>query len=547
MKQAMCTHLSKHGSVYYFCCKIPLDVLPHYGSKKEIMRSLRTSDRREAEGRARELGVQLDREFAGLRASPSSGKTGVSNLLQTEIASLKAINVDAVASAYLAHIRRARDEAAAVGDEALERFMEIKRYDLAWHESILHGKTEPTSPLAHHEAQRNALKAFLTGDGSVRTIDVSAAAGGLTTLVQATSGTGAATALSIELFDLVDRWATEKQPKAKTVSRTRSIVREFVKRSGVALAAQITRQHVLSFKDALLEDKESAANINIKLAMLGILFNYASDNDLGMSSNPAAKIRVADKRRAKDKRREFDTVALNAIFTSVVYSEGLRPKGGGGEAAYWLPLLALFTGARIEELAQLRPEDVYEEGYTDSHGTERKAWVLRITGDQTAGQDIKTESSERRVPLHAELLRSGFVKYVQAAQGHSRIFYQLRRDSQGSESGNYSKWFGRYLRGPCKVTDERMVFHSFRHTFKHLARLADISTEVNNALTGHITGEVADNYGGLSYPLAPLVNAIQRYRVPGVTLPAPSLTSDRMHAKAERDATLEAEPCSSDS
>ncbi|KAG0163222.1 hypothetical protein DFQ30_000515, partial [Apophysomyces sp. BC1015] len=69
MRESMCTHLSKRGSVYYFRRKIPLDLIARYNGKKEIMRSLRTSDRRDAERMAREVGVQIDREFAQLRAA----------------------------------------------------------------------------------------------------------------------------------------------------------------------------------------------------------------------------------------------------------------------------------------------------------------------------------------------------------------------------------------------------------------------------------------------------------------------------------------------
>jgi integrase len=64
-------------------------------------------------------------------------------------------------------------------------------------------------------------------------------------------------------------------------------------------------------------------------------------------------------------------------------------------------------------------------------------------------------------------------------------------------------------------------FHSFRHTFKHYCRLASIPTDVHNEITGHETGDVADNYGGMSYPLAPLVEGMGRYRVPGFKLPPP--------------------------
>ncbi|WP_207000865.1 site-specific integrase [Trinickia mobilis] len=511
----MCTHLVKRGSVYYFRRKIPLDLIAHYDGKKEVMRSLRTSDKREAEKLAREEGVRLDREFAQLRGpgrnadAPAAGSDP-----QPSLPPPKAIDVDYAARRYLAHLRKARDEAVARGEAALEFFMDWRRSQLAEHEEILQGKAEPLQPLAYHEAHRNALRAFLLGDGSVIELG-SHAAGPRDVKVK----TYRLASVGIELSGLIDKWAAEKQPKSKTVSRTRSIALDFAKRVGVSRTDQITRQHVLRYKDALLDDGESAANINVKLPMLGVIFNYACDNDLGMSANPAAKIRVADKRRAKDKRREFDTAALNAIFSSRVFTEGYRPLAGAGEAAYWLPLLALFTGARIEELAQLRPEDIYEESYTDADGGERKAWVLRITGDQAEGQEIKTESSERRVPLHAELLRLGFVAFSQEAKGRARIFHKLRPDVDGKESGNFSKWFSRYLRGDCKVTDERMVFHSFRHTFKHLARLAAMPTEVHNALTGHVTGNVADNYGGFSYPLAPLVDAVSRYRVAGVLFP----------------------------
>lgn len=41
------------------------------------------------------------------------------------------------------------------------------------------------------------------------------------------------------------------------------------------------------------------------------------------------------------------------------------------------------------------------------------------------------------------------------------------------------------------------------------------------AITGHTSGDVADNYGGLSYPLAPMVEAMMRYKVQGLTIPKP--------------------------
>ena len=59
-----------------------------------------------------------------------------------------------------------------------------------------------------------------------------------------------------------------------------------------------------------------------------------------------------------NKRLPFDQADLQAIFSSPVSTEGARPKPGRGEAAYWLQPLALFSGARMEELGQLRPSDI---------------------------------------------------------------------------------------------------------------------------------------------------------------------------------------------
>src|SRR5207249_331618 len=73
-----------------------------------------------------------------------------------------------------------------------------------------------------------------------------------------------------------------------------------------------------------------------------------------------------------------------------------------GAANYWLPYLALYTGARLEELAQLRVVDVkIEDGiaYLDIHGLD--------------GRRVKTRSPERKVPLHPELLRIGLLRYVE--------------------------------------------------------------------------------------------------------------------------------------
>jgi integrase len=71
-----------------------------------------------------------------------------------------------------------------------------------------------------------------------------------------------------------------------------------------------------------------------------------------------------------------------------------------------------------------------------------------------------------------------------ATSGDERLFPELRQDNKGVLTGNFSKWFGRYLRESVGIKDRRKTFHSFRHTFKDVCREAEVSQEVHDALTG---------------------------------------------------------------
>ena len=64
-------------------------------------------------------------------------------------------------------------------------------------------------------------------------------------------------------------------------------------------------------------------------------------------ADPFAEMRLEEDESA---RAPFDIRELRAIFGAPVFTKSERPKGGQGEAAFWLPLLALFTGARLSEL-----------------------------------------------------------------------------------------------------------------------------------------------------------------------------------------------------
>jgi integrase len=502
VQTAMGTGLIRRNGRYSTRRVIPLDLQPVYG-RREIVRALGTADPKEAKRRHALAWVELDIEFEARRAE-LAGKAAAD-----EPAKLADISPTVVGLVRLDGLRAERDAAAARGE--LPAFTRFQRDALAMAQAMLDGDIEPTMDLREIEGVRNGLRAFLTGEGSFAISAARVARAEITA-----KRSGPATPLS----EVVKRWAAERKPIPRTVRRAENIVDRFEAVAGKLSVEAITKQHVIDFKDKMLE-AGTPANTNVMLTLLGVVLNYAVANNL-IPINPASKIKVQDKRLAKTKRDIFDEAALKSIFSSPVYTDGLRPSAGGGEASYWLPLLALYTGARLDELGQLHPEDVHREDYRDGDD-ERAAWVIRITDNEERGQRLKNEGSRRRVPVHADLIALGFLDVAKAASvaGRARIFHELRPATDGKETGNFSKWFGRYRRAKLGLKGTDTPFHSFRHTFKHYSRLARIPADVHNEITGHETGDVADNYGGMSYPLAPLVDGIKRYRVPGFTLPAP--------------------------
>jgi integrase len=335
-------------------------------------------------------------------------------------------------------------------------------------------------------------------------------------------GLSANTAERTALDKLIGYWKQlGSHSNVRTIEKAALVVRRFKELIGDILVQEITKQHCSTFCDKLAGLKKadgspvSITTVNDNIDKLRALFSVAERRGL-IQQNPAANLSLKDPVRAKDKRQPFDPDALVRIFSSRIYTAGHRPKAGAGEAAHWLPLLALFTGARLEELGQLHPDDICQEHYENEDGRKVAVWVLRIT-EEGEGQGLKNAGSTRRVPLHSELIRLGLIKFVEARRGRSRIFYELQEDARHRETGRWSKWFGRWLRGKdCKVDDKRMVFHSFRHGFKDLCREVGIDEPVNDALTGH-TGNgnrVARAYGAGRYPLKPLVEGMQKFKLP---------------------------------
>ena len=315
------------------------------------------------------------------------------------------------------------------------------------------------------------------------------------------------------LADLIPDWIETNSPHVNTVKSVRSIVREFETQCGTLPAAAITRQQAVDFGKSLKKRNQARKTIQKKVHLLGALFGPAIEEaKYGITTNPFSRLKVAKKTGKKKggrrPRRALRNDELQAIFDSPVYREGKRPLGGDGEAMFWIPLIATFTGARLEEIAQLRVCDIERVN---------GVWTLHFVDD--GDLQLKTASSYRSVPIHSELLRCGLLQYLRAIKraGHARLFPLMEKGNNGKFSDNFSKAFNRYLDHVVGIADPCVCFHSFRWTFKQRCVLCGIEAAERDALAGHVwdgksagRGYEADENG--QYPFPKLVDAIAELR-----------------------------------
>jgi len=305
--------------------------------------------------------------------------------------------------------------------------------------------------------------------------------------------------------DLLKYWAAQSEKRPRTLLDAQTAVRRLKTVLGEDTVAQIERRHAVAFKDSLLAEGLAHATAVKNLGLIKSIFDVACSNEL-ISANPFKDVRLIKPSRQEKSRLPFTPQDLERIFSSPVYAHGLRPLGGAGEAAYWLPLIALYSGMRLEEIGQLCYEDIKEEA---------GIWYFDLVHQPEKGKTLKNDSSCRRVPIHPDLIERGFLQQIDqdTASKSKRIFALLTSAGTRQLTASWSQWFGRYLRQVVGITDKRKTFHSFRHTFKDACREAMIPKEVHDRLTGHSSSDVGDGYGGTHYPLKPLSLAISSIRV----------------------------------
>lgn len=213
-------------------------------------------------------------------------------------------------------------------------------------------------------------------------------------------------------------------------------------------------------------EKISPTRVENILKELSSVFRVAVE-DGKLTENPLGKLKKRKVVSGPAVIRSFSQDEIRRIFSLPVFLGETTPYGA---MAYWIPIILYYSGARVEEIAQLRKGDIVEVDGTP---------CFRLTMGE--GQSIKMGNT-RQFPIHSHLIELGLLDFVQSRT------YQLFADKSEVNrkySYNYGRWWGNYIREHGLTRQGIKPTHSFRHSLVTLFRDLDVREEIQDSILGH--------------------------------------------------------------
>jgi len=324
-----------------------------------------------------------------------------------------------------------------------------------------------------------------------------------------------------ELRDLFEeeRRREKKQLNGKTHDYYRNSINIFIELVGDIHIENLNKETVRRFKAGLseypasrnLHDNKnkslkelrrrglpllSQQSINQHYQRISSFMHWCVNHDY-LSKNPLPAL--APPKIKNNKRAPFTRNDIQIIFSQPVFTQHNHLKDRPSD--YWLPILGLYTGARLNELAQLKKEHIIKVDGVD---------VISLKEE---GMKLKNEESARYIPIHNELIQLGFLRFVSTStSGH--LFKDLSNTVAAKERGEYgaaySKRFTRLKQ--ALGFDQNKSYHSFRHTMANELKEAKVSLEHIQAILGHTPETITQRVYMTKYPAIELKVQLDQVR-----------------------------------
>lgn len=273
-----------------------------------------------------------------------------------------------------------------------------------------------------------------------------------------------------------------KNPETQDKREYGPIVREFQSVVGSKPVHQLTHD------DAVKYYEHTAARTDIKLGTkkrnltrIKTLLNFGRDQYRLPDITGPLQI-DADYKKTHDSYVRFSKDDLAALFASEAYKSNSFKKA----SQYWLPLIGLYSGARIDEPASLLVSEVQQRD---------GVWCYFMSSDEANGGG-KNRFAPRWVPIHPKLIEAGFLMYCETvkAEGHYRLFPEMgnaERDGCGKRATVDFTEYRRSVGVGALQGRSNKAYHSFRSTLVSELKDRGIDGDMRRSLVGH-AGERRD-------------------------------------------------------
>jgi integrase len=225
----------------------------------------------------------------------------------------------------------------------------------------------------------------------------------------------------------------------------------------------------------------SSRTINKIMGRVVTLFNHALKHEFIKGQNPATDMKLPLGKWEDDNRAPFTNHDLEKLMLSNEYINDKH----GKSYQFWTPIIALFTGMRQNEIAQLHLDDIK----CDEDGI----WIIDVNAK--GKKKVKTKAGIRKVPIHPFIVNElKLPEYVEKlkGRGEKRLFPELKKSRDGYAK-SVSQWFNLRYKVRCGIkedSDGRMKdFHSFRTTIINHLQRKKVPFDMLKQLVGHSKGK----------------------------------------------------------
>jgi integrase len=238
--------------------------------------------------------------------------------------------------------------------------------------------------------------------------------------------------------------------------------------------------------DMLAKAVLSNNTIKQRLQNLRTVVQWARKQSLGKllpSGNPLELVTLPDYQSVASDERTYTMAEAKQVLLAA--RKETKPE------LRWIPWICAYSGARINEIAQLTRGDFFQVG---------DDWFYRLT--TSGGKTLKTRSSERRVPVHPDLIKEGLMDFITGMDGK-----ESARMFPPRSQPNISEW----LREDLKITREKLApNHGWRHLFEDVCLVGGVLDAARNYITGRSTGKSGEGYGKSEAMLPGLANEMRK-------------------------------------